>query len=279
MGSPSSSDSDEQPNKARVAESQAAEPLRRMGVTPAKRSARWLSSQPSRRQRRFLGGHCRVVARSVDPREKGPHMVESLKLRSLVDARYWLLPALLCVACAGRGAPLATAPGSSTGPDGAQADSSAPADGSGRGSSATNAGPGSARPAAPLPGGEEPTPDKALPELRVEPLGMHVGGGKNDAEEKAPFHRALERKFPAFLECYRLAEDPWSGGSFGIDIKIARAGGKPVVEQPRTKIRGSGFQDCMLAAFGNADFDKPKAGPTVISYSVRFTLVGTKPKR
>jgi hypothetical protein len=130
-----------------------------------------------------------------------------------------------------------------------------------------------------LPGGEEPTPDKALPELRVEPLGMHVGGGKNDAEEKAPFHRALERKFPAFLECYRLAEDPWSGGSFGIDIKIPRAGGKPVVEQPRTKIRGTGFQDCMVAAIGNADFEKPKAGPTVISYSVRFTLVGAKPKR
>lgn len=118
-----------------------------------------------------------------------------------------------------------------------------------------------------------------MPELRVEPLGMHVGGGKNDAEEKAPFHRALERRFPAFLECYRLAEDPWAGGSFGIDIKIARAGGKPTVEQPRTKIRGAGFEQCMVAAVSSAEFEKPKAGPTVISYSVRFTLVGNKPKR
>ena len=174
---------------------------------------------------------------------------------------------------------MATPPGTSVGPDGAPVDATSAANTNADGSPVTNAAPGSSRPAAPLPGGEEPTPDKALPELRIEPLGMHVGGGKNDAEEKAPFHRALERKFPAFLECYRLAEDPWSGGSFGIDIKIPRAGGKPTVEQPRSKIRGAGFQDCMVAAVGNAEFEKPKAGPTVISYSVRFTLVGTKPKR
>jgi len=125
---------------------------------------------------------------------------------------------------------------------------------------------------APLPGGEEPTPDKALPELRIEPLGMHVGGGKNSPEEKAPFHRALERQFPAFMACYRLVEDPWAGGSFGVDIKIARAGGAPTVEQPRTRLRGTGFQECMVAAFAKAQFDKPKAGPTVISYSVLFSL-------
>jgi hypothetical protein len=132
-------------------------------------------------------------------------------------------------------------------------------------------------PNVPLPGGEEPTPDKALPELRIEPLGMHVGGGTNSPEEKAPFHRALERQFPAFLVCYRLAEDPWTGGSFGIDIKIPRAGGAPTLEQPRTKIRGVGFQDCMVAAFGKAQFEKPKAGPTVVSYSIRFTLGKGKP--
>jgi hypothetical protein len=101
---------------------------------------------------------------------------------------------------------------------------------------------------------------------------MHVGGGKNDAEEKAPFHRTLERQFPAFMACYRLAEDAWAGGSFGVDIKVPRGGGSPRVEQPRTKIRGAGFQDCMMAAVEKAQFDKPKAGPTVISYSVRFTL-------
>jgi hypothetical protein len=101
---------------------------------------------------------------------------------------------------------------------------------------------------------------------------MHVGGGKNSPEEKAPFHRAIEQRFPAFLDCYRLAEDPWAGGSFGVDIKIARGGGAPTVEQPRTRIRGQGFQECMVAAFGKVQFEKPKAGPTVISYSLLFTL-------
>jgi hypothetical protein len=105
---------------------------------------------------------------------------------------------------------------------------------------------------------------------------MHVGGGTNDAAEKAPFHRALERQFPAFLGCYRQVDDPWSGGSFGVDLKIPRAGGQPTVEQPRTKLRGAGFQECMLSAFAKVQFEKPKAGPTVISYSIRFTL--GKPK-
>lgn len=190
----------------------------------------------------------------------------------------WSTALVLCLSCARAAAPLG-APGTSHGPDGAPADASSPAAGTSSDSAASPAAPGAGRPAAPLPGGEEPTPDKALPELRVEPLGMHVGGGKNDAEEKAPFHRALERRFPAFQDCYRLVEDPWTGGSFGIDIKIPRAGGKPVLEQPRTKIRGAGFQDCMMAALGSADFERPKAGPTVISYSVRFTLGGVKPKR
>lgn len=184
----------------------------------------------------------------------------------------WLLLSFV-VGCATTSAPLAQTPGSSAGEPASSADDTGMTPGlAGSGCSASGKAPTAAFPAVPLPGGEEPTPDKALPELRVEQLGMHVGGGKNDAEEKAPFHRALEQKFPAFLECYRLAEDPWAGGSFGIDLKISRAGGAPRAEQPRTRIRGAGFQECMVAAFGKVQFEKPKAGPTVISYSVVFTL-------
>lgn len=184
----------------------------------------------------------------------------------------------LVVGCATTGAPLAHTPGSSVGEPASPPDDTGtqPAI-AGSGRNATGNAPSATFPAGPLPGGAEPTPDKALPELRVEPLGMHVGGGKNDAEEKAPFHRALEQKFPAFLECYRWADDPWAGGSFGVDLKIPRAGGAPLAEQPRTRIRGAGFQECMVAAFGKVQFEKPKAGPTVISYSVVFTL--GKPKR
>jgi hypothetical protein len=181
-------------------------------------------------------------------------------------ARSFLSLALWPLACATPGAPAASAPGVSQGPDASLATGEPSSPGAPPGSGS----PGAA--ALPLPGGEQPTPDKALPELRIEPLGMHVGGGKNDAEEKAPFHRALQQQFPALLECYRLADDPWAGGSFGIDLKIPRAGGAPVLEQPRTRIRGAGFQECMLAALGRTQFDKPRAGPTVISYSVRFTL-------
>jgi hypothetical protein len=213
------------------------------------------------------------VASQVNPRENRRRMTVQ-RFPAL-----WLAAAFACLACAGR-APLAATPGTSTGPDSSTSPEAGTTSPDGTATPATSAAAGSAaRPSAPLPGGEEPTPDKSLPELRIEPLGMHVGGGKNDPEEKAPFHRALERRFPAFLECYRLVEDPWAGGSFGIDIKIARAGGKPTVEQPRTKIRGAGFEQCMVAAVSSADFEKPKAGPTVISYSVRFTLVGSKPKR
>lgn len=184
----------------------------------------------------------------------------------------WLLLSFVA-GCATTGAPLAQTPGTSAGDSAASADDPRMTEAvPGASNGSTGNAPTASFPAAPLPGGEQPTPDKALPELRVEQLGMHVGGGKNDPEEKAPFHRALEQKFPAFLDCYRLAEDPWAGGSFGIDLKIPRAGGAPLAEQPRTRIRGAGFQECMVAAFGKVQFEKPKAGPTVISYSVVFTL-------
>jgi len=188
----------------------------------------------------------------------------------------WLL-ACLATGCVTTGAPLAHPPGGGAGQPAAAVDDSVMKPGApGSAGRAAGTAPTAAFPALPLPGGEEPTPDKALPELRIEQLGMHVGGGKNDPEEKAPFHRALEQKFPAFLECYRLAEEPWAGGSFGIDLKIPRSGGAPLAEQPRTRIRGSGFQECMVAAFGKVQFEKPKAGPTVISYSIVFSL--GKPK-
>ncbi|MES1189135.1 MAG: hypothetical protein ABUL60_35290 [Myxococcales bacterium] len=182
---------------------------------------------------------------------------------------------LLLAACAAPRAPLAPAPGIDGAPAAVAGEPSSMQPGApGAAASLGGAGktPSASFPALPLPGGEQPTPDKALPELRIEALGMHVGGGKNDAEEKAPFHRALEHRFPAFMDCYRLVEDPWAGGSFGIDLKIPRAGGAPTAEQPRTRIRGAGFQECMVAAFGKVQFEKPKAGPTVISYSILFVL-------
>jgi len=189
------------------------------------------------------------------------------------STEWWpCLLVLLAAACATQAAPLASPPAAMPGAAPATGESATEAGSPNRGLAKPSGAAVATFPAAPLPAGEEPTPDKALPELRVEPLGMHIGGGSNTPEEKAPFHRALERQFPELLECYRFVEDPWGGGSFGVDLKIGRNGGAPTLEQPRTKIRGTGFKECMVSALGRAQFDKPKAGPTVVSYSVVFTL-------
>ena len=115
-------------------------------------------------------------------------------------------------------------------------------------------------------------PLRALPELKLENIGLHVGGGPNDTETKAPFQRAIAARFPAFLDCYRKNEDPAKGGRFGIDLHIARGGGHPRIEQPRTAMRGPDFRACVSAVFESVEFERPKHGPTTISYSLHFTV-------
>jgi hypothetical protein len=110
-----------------------------------------------------------------------------------------------------------------------------------------------------------------LPALSVQSIGMHVGGGANDPASKAPFLRALEARFPAFLECFRLAAEPGAGGTFGVDLRVAAAGGAPTVEQPRSSIAGEEFRSCMLSAFEGVLFEPTKKS-LVLSYSLRFTL-------
>jgi hypothetical protein len=137
---------------------------------------------------------------------------------------------------------------------------------------ASESAPSAAAPEAPPGASEGPSPSTPpLPSLSVKYIGMHVGGGANDAASKAPFVRALEQRFPAFLECYRLASEPGNGGTFGIDLRISAQGGAPEVEEPRTAIPGEAFRECMLKAFRSVDFEPPKK-PVVISYSLRFTL-------
>jgi hypothetical protein len=116
-------------------------------------------------------------------------------------------------------------------------------------------------------------PLRPLPELKVENIGLHVGGGPNDAETKAPFLSAVAERFPSFMDCYRKNEDPQTGGRFGIDLHIARTGGRARLEQPRTALRGSEFRACVTSVFEAVEFQKPKKGPTTISYSLRFQLV------
>jgi hypothetical protein len=116
-------------------------------------------------------------------------------------------------------------------------------------------------------------PLRPLPELKVENIGLHIGGGPNDAETKAPFLSAVAERFPSFMDCYRKNEEPATGGRFGIDLHIARTGGHARLEQPRTALRGADFRACLSSAFEAVEFKKPKKGPTTISYSLRFQLV------
>jgi hypothetical protein len=113
----------------------------------------------------------------------------------------------------------------------------------------------------------------AMPELAVRTVGMHIGGGPNDDQTKAFFRKRVEERFDDFRRCYPLVTEPGKGGTFGADLAIGREGGKPKVKQPRTAL-GTAFQECMVGAFSRVDFPKPPRGPTVISYSVRFTVGG-----
>jgi hypothetical protein len=116
-------------------------------------------------------------------------------------------------------------------------------------------------------------PGPPLPELRVKSFGLHVGGAAKDAELRREVQRTLERGFSRYLDCYRLIEEPGSEGTFGADLRVAADGGKPTIEQPRTKLRGDAFRACMIKAFESTRFGPPSSGRAiVVSYSVKFSF-------
>ena len=101
---------------------------------------------------------------------------------------------------------------------------------------------------------------------------MHIGGGPNDAVTKEPIHTSVIPHYDEFRRCYGLLEDQKKGGTFGIDLLIDKAGGKPrSVTKPRSPMKGHEFSECMVHAFEQIDFQKPKGGTTKVSYSLRFT--------
>lgn len=122
----------------------------------------------------------------------------------------------------------------------------------------------------------EPTapasPAEALPEVKVESFGLHIGGGPNDDASKRPILDAIAKHFDEFRACYVKVQDPAKGGTFGVDLRIGRDGGKAKVEQPRTGMKANEFRECVLGVFKNVTFDKPPKGPTVVSYSLKFSL-------
>jgi hypothetical protein len=165
--------------------------------------------------------------------------------------------ALIAAGCAASRAPAAVAPGgadptSDAGAPAMSVDGAAPVSTADGGTQAAVSGP-------------------SLPELVVETIGLHVGGGTNDAAQKQPFERAVARQFAAFRRCYLEVERPEAGGTFGVDLFIASGGGRPEVRDARTGMRGTAFRECVRAAFASVEFEPP-GRPTVISYSLRFRL-------
>lgn len=128
--------------------------------------------------------------------------------------------------------------------------------------------------APPSGGSGAPNTAEALPEVVVRSVGLHIGGGPNDESAKAPYKRAVEARFEEFRRCYRLVADPQKGGVFGVDLKIGRDGGRAEVQQPRSAMGSAEFRQCVTKVFARAEFEKPKKGPTMISYSIGFSLGG-----
>jgi hypothetical protein len=100
---------------------------------------------------------------------------------------------------------------------------------------------------------------------------MHIGGGTNSAEEKAPFLRVLEAGEAAYLRCYRLVKEPLLGGTFGVDLLVTRSSRQAELRGVRQRLGGADFEDCMRAALGALSFEPPPA-PTMLSYSFRFEV-------
>jgi hypothetical protein len=109
--------------------------------------------------------------------------------------------------------------------------------------------------------------------VTVHDIGLHIGGGPNDAETKAPFLRALAASFPEFARCAALAPEGHRAGTFGIDLLVAKDGGAPETSNLRTGIPGEPFRTCIVAAFGRVTFAKPRRGATKLSYALRFDPV------
>jgi hypothetical protein len=116
----------------------------------------------------------------------------------------------------------------------------------------------------------EPTPETPPKRVIVRNIGLHIGGGPNDAATKAPFKKAIEAAFDEFARCHERAET--DNGTFGVDLLVSAQGGKAEVSAPRTSMRGDAFRQCVVAAFGAVEFGAPKRGATRLSYSLAFSV-------
>jgi hypothetical protein len=108
-----------------------------------------------------------------------------------------------------------------------------------------------------------------VPRVKVTNIGMHIGGGPNDAKTKEPIEKSVEPYFDDLKHCWGSLDKP-GPGDFGVDLLIEANGGKAEVSHPRTALKGDAFRDCVVDVFKGIIFEKPRTGRTRVSYSIRF---------
>jgi hypothetical protein len=126
-------------------------------------------------------------------------------------------------------------------------------------------------PAAEPPAAEVPPEAPATAVVSVRNIGLHIGGGPNDAQTKAPFLKALAAAFPEFERCGALAPDGKREGTFGIDLLVPKDGGPAQTSNARTAIGSDEFRACVVKAFEAVSFPRPARGATKLSYALRFS--------
>jgi hypothetical protein len=99
---------------------------------------------------------------------------------------------------------------------------------------------------------------------------MHIGGGPNDARTKEPIASSVAPHFDEFRGCWAQVETATHGGDFGVDLLIEAGGGKSTASNPRTTLKPDAFKECVMDVFRAVDFQKPRFGKTMVSYSLRF---------
>ncbi len=114
------------------------------------------------------------------------------------------------------------------------------------------------------------SPGGPVPNVKLVNIGLHIGGGPNDARTKAPFLRALGGAFDDFKRCYGLLGDASAHGTFGIDLLVPAAGGIAATSNPRTAFSSAAFRACMVEGFERVHFDPPQHGATKLSYALRI---------
>jgi hypothetical protein len=100
---------------------------------------------------------------------------------------------------------------------------------------------------------------------------MHIGGGPNNPPTKEPIASSVAPHFDEFRACWTQIETATHGGDFGVDLLIEEGGGKATASNPRTTLKPDAFKECVMQVFRDIDFQKPRFGKTMVSYSLRFT--------